>query len=119
MNESAEEQIRRQLAEDSQQDAQEERKLTVVVYRRRESDPFEARVLQQHQLGLNLSPRTGTAEMAKSAAERRLRLDGWRGVIVFEEGFPESVKSLPVDTEPVSNRRGLRTPRKSQNADLF
>ena len=72
-----------------------EAKITVVVYRRRESDPFEARVLQEHRLGPNLSPQTGTAEMAKSAAERRLRHDGWKGIIVYEEGFPESIKSLP------------------------
>lgn len=93
-------------------------RITVVVYRRRETDPFEARVLQQHRLGPNLSPKTGTADMARSAATRRLRADGWKGEICFEEGFPESVKVLPTD-EPAPPRRGLRAPKTSPVGDLF
>jgi hypothetical protein len=93
--------------------------ITVVVFRRRDSDPFEARVLQEHRLGPNLSPKTGTAEMARSAAERRLRTDGWKGAIQFEEGLPESIRSLPVDQEPVHARRGLRLPKISPSTDLF
>jgi hypothetical protein len=57
--------------------------------------------------------------MAKSAAERRLRHDGWKGVIVYEEGFPESIKSLPVDDKPAPPRRGLRSPRASSTASMF
>lgn len=114
IKETAEEQIRRQLQPEEPQPA----KITVVVYRRSDSQPFEARVLQQYKLGPNLSPKTGTAEMAKSAAERRLRHDGWKGLIVYEEGFPESVKSLPYDTEPVRSSRGLRKHKPSDDLDL-
>jgi hypothetical protein len=106
IKETAEEQIRKQLQPEEPQPP----KITVVVYRRSDSQPFEARVLQQHTLGPNLSPKTGTADMAKSAAERRLRHDGWKGLIVYEEGFP--------DTEPVRSSRGLRKHRPSDNLDL-
>lgn len=111
-----EEKVALQIEEQLHRDT--EPKITVVVYRRRESDPFEARVLQEHRLGPNLSPKTGTAEMARSAATRRLRAEGWAGVIDFQEGFPKSVKILPTD-EPAPPRRGLRAPKKNQPTDLL
>lgn len=96
-----------------------DQKLTVVVFRRREFDPFEARVLQSHRLGPNLSPKTGTAYLAKSAAERRLRADGWVGLIVYEEGLPDSVKSLPPrDEEPARPRRGLQSSKPSDHTEF-
>jgi hypothetical protein len=64
-------------------------KLTVVVFRKTETGPFEARVLQEHHMGPNLSPKTGNAQSAKSAAERRLRREGWTGTIEFQEGIPK------------------------------
>jgi hypothetical protein len=93
-------------------------KITVVVFRRRDSDPFEARVLQSHHLGPNLSPKTGTAEMAKGAAERRLRHDGWVGQIIYEEGLPDATITLPRD-EPAPPRLGLRRAKTSPTLDLF
>jgi hypothetical protein len=56
--------------------------------------------------------------MARSAAERRLRGDGWKGEIVFEEGFPESVKLPPYGEEPARVRRGLRKHKPSTVEDL-
>lgn len=62
--------------------------ITVVIYRETESSPFEARVLQEHQFGPNLSPKTGNPVSARQAAERRLRAEGWKGGIDFIEGKP-------------------------------
>ncbi len=89
-------------------------KIVVVVYRRRDSDPFEARVLQEHKLGPNLSPKTGTAEMARSASERRLRAEGWHGAIEFQEGLPDDVRVLPPVIDPIRARRGLRRAKQNQ-----
>jgi hypothetical protein len=74
-------------------------KVTVVVFRKTETGPFEARVLQEHRMGPNLSPKTGNAQSAKSAAERKLRHEGWTGAIEFQEGTPEkTVLDLPIST---------------------
>lgn len=110
-------QITDQDMRDMRDDAKQP-KLTVVVFRRRDSDPFEARIIQEHRLGPNLSPRTGTAEMARSAAERRLRMDGWEGEIRFEEGLSDDIRSLPVDMEPARPKRGLRKQRVSTTLPL-
>ena len=64
-------------------------KITVVIYRETDTSPFQARVLQEHRMGPNLSPKTGNARSAKSAAERKLRHEGWNGIIEFQENTHE------------------------------
>jgi hypothetical protein len=95
-----------------------DQKLTVVVFRRRDSDPFEARIIQNNTLGPNLSPKTGTVEMAKSAALRRLRAEGWYGEVLYEDGLPDGAK-FPLNDEPAPPRRGLRRAKTSPSLDLF
>lgn len=95
-------------------------KLTIVIFRRRESDPYEARVLQERQLGPNLSPKTGTPELARSAATRRVHAEGWRGDIEFIEGLPNENIVVPVFDDPPAapKRGGLRKARTTGNAAL-
>lgn len=63
-------------------------KLTVVIFRDTETSPLQARVLQEHRMGPNLTPKTGNADSAKSAARRKLQAAGWTGIIKFIEGKP-------------------------------
>lgn len=93
--------------------------ITVVIFRRHESAPYESRVLQHHTLGPNLSPKAPNPLIARQSAERRIRQEGFHGEIRIEEGLPEPPVRTPAYDEGVPGRRGLKRARRSSCADLF